>query len=118
MNALLIVAHGSRKPDANQALLELAAQVQALGGQHVRCAFLQFGQPDLPAALADLVESGCKAITIIPLVLTAGKHLEEDIGTATDNLRRAHPELTVILSPHLGAWSGLPRAILDLAGQV
>jgi len=117
MNALLIVAHGSRKPDANQALLELAMQVQALGGQQVRCAFLQFGQPDLPTALADLVASGADAITIVPLVLTAGKHLEEDIRTATDTLRRDHPELTVTLSPHLGAWSGLPLAILDLATQ-
>ncbi len=116
MKALLLVAHGSRKAEANGALTELATQVEALGGQPARCAFLQFGEPDLPTALAELA-GNCQEITVVPLVLAAGKHLEEDIAAALAALRTTCPNVRVTLSPHLGAWSGLPQAILDLAGQ-
>lgn len=117
MNTLLLIAHGSRKPGANEAIMDLANQVQTLAGQPARCAFLQFGQPELPAALAELVAAGCESVTIVPLVFTAGKHLEEDIEAVAATLRRTYPRLEVVVSPHLGAWNGLPRAILDLAAQ-
>lgn len=116
MKALLLVAHGSRKEGANAALTELATHVEALGGQSVRCAFLQFGEPDLSTALAEMATE-CQEITVVPLVLTAGKHLEEDIAAMLAGLRATCPNLTVTLSSHLGAWSGLPQAILDLARQ-
>jgi sirohydrochlorin ferrochelatase len=116
MNALLIVAHGSRRAHSNEALVELAAQVEALSGQPARCAFLQFGTPDLATALAELAQEAAR-ITVVPLFLTAGKHLAEDIAPAVDRVRREHPGLAVTVSPHLGAWDGLPQAILALATQ-
>jgi sirohydrochlorin cobaltochelatase len=117
MEALLIVVHGSRRADSNGALVELAARTQALGGRLVRCAFLQFGEPELAPALEELVSAGATRVTVVPLFLAAGKHVQEDIGAAVSDLRRQHPEVAVNTSPHLGVWQGLPEAILSLAEQ-
>jgi sirohydrochlorin ferrochelatase len=111
------VAHGSRRDRSNEALVELAAQVEAQSGRTARCAFLQFGAPDLPTALQGLATAGCEGITVVPLFLTAGKHLAEDIEPVAAGMAATHPGVEITVSPHLGAWDGLPQAILALATQ-
>lgn len=120
MSALLLAVHGSRAATANRAMEALADRVaQASDGDwgSVAVGFLQFGSPSLRDALDGLARSGARKITIVPLFLTAGHHVQKDIPSILSVFSEDHPETVVQLSPHLGAWHALPEAVLSLASD-
>jgi sirohydrochlorin ferrochelatase len=94
---LLAVAHGSRAPQAQQAVLALASRVGELEpGAEVRTAFVQNAEPSLAGALA---AAGRRHTVVVPLLLSAGYHLGQDIGAAAG---RAGVPVTAPLGPDPG----------------
>ena len=120
MNALVIALHGSRVAAANEALADLALQTATAGDGRwgaVRLGFLQFGDPLLGEALEQLTAEGAVQITVVPLFLGVGRHMQHDVPAAIAGCRAKHPAVEVLLTPHLGAWEGLPNAVTALAIQ-
>ena len=120
MNALVIALHGSRVTAANEALESLALRAATAGAGRwgaVRLGFLQFGDPILGEALAQLVAEGAEQITIVPLFLGVGRHMKDDVPAAIAACRATHPTVGIRVAPHLGAWEGLADAVIDLAIQ-
>jgi sirohydrochlorin ferrochelatase len=77
--ALLAVAHGSRQPTARDTVAALARQVSRLAPViDVRVAFLQHAKP----SLADELSGTGRGAVIVPLLLSAGYHVTEDIAGA------------------------------------
>jgi len=75
---LLAVAHGSRDPKAQQTVRSLAAAAGELDpGVEVRTAFVQNAEPSLAGALAAAAQ---RHVVVVPLLLSAGYHLSQDIG--------------------------------------
>jgi sirohydrochlorin ferrochelatase len=75
---LLAVAHGSRDPRAQQTVRALAGRVSALApAAEVRAAFVQNAEPSLAGALA---AAGGRQVVVVPLLLSAGYHLDHDIA--------------------------------------
>jgi sirohydrochlorin ferrochelatase len=76
---LVAVAHGSSHPAALRTVTALARQVRRLAPViDIRVAFVQHAEPSLPAALA---AAGDGAV-IVPLLLSTGYHLTNDIAVA------------------------------------
>ncbi|HSR82820.1 MAG TPA: sirohydrochlorin chelatase [Streptosporangiaceae bacterium] len=77
--ALVAVAHGSRNPAAADVVNTLARQVRRLAPFiNVQVAFIGHAEPSLPAGLG---AAGTNPV-IVPLLLSAGYHLTEDITSA------------------------------------
>ncbi len=77
--ALVAVAHGSAHPGATATVAALAREVTRLAPViDIRVAYVQHARPSLPEALAG---AGRDAV-IVPLLLSAGYHLTNDIATA------------------------------------
>ena len=94
---LLAVAHGSRDPAAQRAVLSLAGRAGGLApGVEVRTAFVQNARPSLAEALT---AAGRRPLTVVPLLLSAGYHLSTDIADAAE---RAGVAVTGPLGPHPG----------------
>jgi sirohydrochlorin ferrochelatase len=75
---LLVVAHGSRDPRAQQTVRALAGRVSALApAAEVRAAFVQNAEPSLAGTLA---AAGGRQVVVVPLLLSAGYHLGHDIA--------------------------------------
>jgi sirohydrochlorin ferrochelatase len=111
---LLLVAHGSRDPRAQQTVRALAGRVSALApAAEVRAAFVQNAEPSLAGALA--AASG-RQVVVVPLLLSAGYHLGHDIaGMAA----RAGAPVAAALGPDPGlipALAGRLRAAGAPAG--
>ena len=70
---ILLFAHGARDP-AWAKPFEAVAHVlkQRAQGQEIRLAFLEFMSPNIMEAGIDLIDQGCKDITVVPLFLGAG----------------------------------------------
>lgn len=115
---LFIIAHGSRRQASNDEVRRLGArvaQLQAPGVDHVEVAFLELAEPSIPEGLARCAALGASEIIVFPYFLAAGTHVALDIPEAVAAFQQARPEISVCLTPHLGASDALPLAILGVA---
>lgn len=107
--AVLLIAHGSRRPSANADLHELAARLASDGRRSiVEPCFLELAEPDIPAGGDACVRRGAGRVLMIPYFLSAGVHLLRDLTAARDVLSARHPGVKFILGPPLG-----PHPLLD-----
>lgn len=117
---VILLGHGSRQPAANQEILQITEQVQAMGEQantlYETC-FLQFGEPTLPQAIAKLTAVGVKNITIVPILLTVGTHIQFELPKLIQEQQGQYPEVTFMLAPHLGADHRIAEILLDRIKQ-
>ena len=82
---LLAVAHGSRDPAAQRVIRALAGRAgELVPGAEVQVAFVQHARPSLAEALAAAGQPRAvePPAVVVPLLLSAGYHLSQDIGTA------------------------------------
>ena len=75
VTTVILFAHGSPVPEANQGIAALARRVQeSMPGGVVLPAFLDSAQPDLGAAVAEAVRRGASRLVVMPYFLTVGLH--------------------------------------------
>jgi len=116
MKALLIIAHGSRRADANRHLERLTSGIAAEAGDRfskVRCAYLQHSKPLAGEVIAELVEQGVNHITLLPFFLSEGGHVRSDIPELVRSAGERFPEVVFEIKPFLGELTGLKALILD-----
>ncbi len=114
MRAVLLFAHGARDPAWALPFVAIRDAVRsAAPGLRVELSFLELMQPSLPDTAAGLIADGATELTIVPLFMAQGGHLKKDLPVLLDDLRAAHPGLTVHLTSAIGDVPELTRAIAD-----
>lgn len=112
--AVLLVGHGSRKKEANDALLRLCDLVKSKRpSTNITHGFLQFAKPDLPGALAQLAAEGVEEVTIVPVFLYEGVHIQEDIPEVLTEEAEKYPDMRLILAPVLGIDERMADIVWD-----
>jgi len=110
--AIVLVDHGSRRPEANAQLEALAERVRAREpGTLVLTAHLEVAQPDIGDALARCAAAGADDVVLLPWFLAPGRHTAEDIPRAVAAATLLHPSLRV----RIGEPIGLDAKLFDLA---
>lgn len=120
MDALLLVAHGSRKPGSNDEIRALAARLTQTPGHcfdWVDCAFLEITEPSISEGVLGCVRKGAKHITVLPYFLAAGRHVSEDIPAELEKARRDHPQVRITATPYLGAAQEIPDLLVRLSRE-
>lgn len=100
---IILLGHGSRRAEANQGLIEVAAKVENLLGRPVTPAFMSHGLPSLPEAVRDKAMRGASKVIVMPLFLFSGMHVTVDIREEVAEVREEYPALEIIFSEALGA---------------
>lgn len=108
---LLVVGHGSRRPEANETLRAAAAALAAKGDwAAAEPAFLELAHPDIAEAYAALAAAGCGLIVVHPFFLLPGNHTMRDIPDALQQAQRSHPATRWMLTAPLGLHEGVLEA--------
>jgi sirohydrochlorin ferrochelatase len=116
--AVLLIAHGSRRAEANDDARALAGRIAARGEYRiVRAAFLELAQPDIPTGAAGCVAAGVQRVLMIPYFLAEGVHLRRDLAAARDELAGRFPEVGFVLGPPLGPHPLLDRLVVERIRQ-
>ena len=118
MNALLLIAHGSRKQTSNDEVRALTgdlAQMSAHKFEIVECAFLELAKPSIPEGITVCVEKGAKNVIVLPYFLSAGRHVSEDIPAELNKAIQIHPQLKIKVAPHLGSSTRVCDNLLALS---
>src|SRR5262249_21152514 len=82
VTALLLIAHGSRHPEANDDLRHVAAALRQRGHAVVEAAFLELADPNIDAAGERCVAQGAEIVVLVPYFLAAGVHVRRDLTAA------------------------------------
>jgi len=92
--AYLVIAHGSRDSEANQAFTRFLQGFKAtVKDRLVVGAYLELAKPSIPEAIETCVQKGAGEILILPLMLFPGRHVKEDIPQIIQEAKARHPEI-------------------------
>lgn len=84
---LLLIAHGAPSSKWNKPVIEFGNRVakEAIKDgkfKAVRTAMLEFTEPDVPTAVAELEAAGCDSIVAVPLFIAPSGHSHFDVPAA------------------------------------
>lgn len=101
--AVLLIAHGSRRSEANADLVHLAEILRSRGSYpSVEIAYLELAVPDIETGGARCVEQGATHVKMLPFFLSAGAHVVEDLRRFQHALSARFPSARFELCPPLG----------------
>jgi sirohydrochlorin ferrochelatase len=103
MKALLLIAHGSRRAEANADLVYIAEQLAARGTYPlVQVSYLELAEPSIPDGGALCVQRGATEVILLPYFLSPGNHVREDMTAARAQLAARFPQVRFRLAEPLG----------------
>ncbi|HEY4682165.1 MAG TPA: CbiX/SirB N-terminal domain-containing protein [Candidatus Acidoferrales bacterium] len=115
---ILIFAHGSSVPEANQTIARLAEEVARTSGyNYVRPSFLELGEPDLITAVAGARQAGIERVVVVPYFLTMGIHLRRDLPKLIEEVQRRFPEIEIRLAESLDGHPLMAHLVTERARE-
>ena len=112
--AVLLIAHGSRRAEANQDLVRLAELVTERGRyQIVEVSYLELAEPTIPQGGQKCVDRGARRVLMMPYFLSAGVHVVNDLQEIRSDLASQFPQVEFVLCPHLGLHALMADIVLE-----
>jgi sirohydrochlorin ferrochelatase len=116
--ALLLIAHGSRRAEANADLQHVAGVLRDNGEfAIVQPSYLELCEPGIVPGGDLCVNGGAKCVVMLPYFLSAGRHVVEDLTAARDELSRRHPGVSFVLAEPLGRHPLLAEIVVERARE-
>lgn len=115
MEALIVVAHGSRVKSSNDEIIDIVSKIKISVNENISVfhAFLELSEPSIFMAINKAIAENCKIIKIFPYFLAAGKHVQEDIPCEIKKFKKQYPEIEFTLLPHIGKCIGIEDMIIS-----
>ena len=118
MRGIVLFAHGARDPEWARPFEAIRDVVRNQRPENpIVVAYLESMQPDLEAAVGELVEEGASSIMVFPLFMAQGGHLKHDLPRILESLRRAYPNVPIALEAALGDVPEITHAIASWVVQ-
>ena len=114
MKALIMIAHGSRREEANAEFIALVERVRTAAGSKygfVEPCFLELASPSLPEAADQVIGNGATHICVFPYFLNSGNHVLRDIPDIVAQLTSRYPHCTITPLPYFGTIEGIAELI-------
>lgn len=112
--AVLLIAHGSRVPEANADLVRVAEALRSRQpGDVVEVAYLELAEPDIPTGAARCVAAGATEVRMLPYFLSAGSHVTQDLERFREQFEREYAPVRFLLCPPIGLHPLMVDILLD-----
>lgn len=118
MRAILLIDHGSVKPEANHMVSCMANLLQHMVGPDVvvRHAHMELAEPSIARGLADCVSAGASEVIAFPYMLSPGKHVTRDVPRLVAEAAREFPDVSCRVTGAFGVHEKLAELIALRAG--
>ena len=112
--AVLLMAHGSRIPEANDAVREIAAMVKEMTRfDIVEVSFREQHLPNIQQGIDTCVDHGAERIILMPYFLYMGAHVREDLPKEMAEAKQRYPRVEFVMGGHLGAHRKLAEIVAE-----
>jgi len=116
--AILLMAHGSRIPEANDAVHAIALMVKEMAGYDiVEVSFREQHLPTIQQGIDACVARGAERVLLIPYFLFVGAHVREDLPEEMAEAKKRHPDVDFAMGKHLGAHRKLAEIVAERIGE-
>ena len=116
--AILMIAHGSRRAEANAELRTIAEALRSRGRYAiVRVSYLELAEPNIAAGGESCVEAGAADVILLPFFLSPGRHVVEDLTAARDALAQKFTAVRFVLAEALGSHPSILDVLEDRARE-
>ena len=96
--AILLMAHGSRIAEANDAAREIAARVKEITGYEiVEVSCREQHLPNIQQGVDACVAQGARRILLVPYFLYLGAHVLVDLPEEMEQAKERHPGVEMVL---------------------
>lgn len=120
MNALLLVAHGSRRQQSNDEVSMLAQKLKYNCSEQyaiIHAAFLELAETLIPEGIEKCINDGAKSVIVLPYFLNSGRHVVEDIPEIVNDTIQKYPDVDIKIAPHLGASALMMDLLISTANS-
>ncbi len=101
--AILMMAHGSRIAEANDAAREVAKMVREITGfDIVEVSYREMHEPNIQQGIDNCVAKGAERILLMPYFLFMGAHVQHDLPEEIEAAQKRYPGLIMEMGSHLG----------------
>jgi sirohydrochlorin ferrochelatase len=106
-SALLVMVHGSPRPDANEDMFRVVDDLRERPDARdafpvVEVGFMECNEPTIPDAIDRCVAQGVARVVAVPYFLHTGTHVCDDLPTLLEDARRRHPGVEFLLGDYIG----------------
>ncbi|EFN59829.1 hypothetical protein CHLNCDRAFT_133580 [Chlorella variabilis] len=109
---VVVVDHGSKKAEANDALLEFAELYKKVTGrQVVEVAHMELAEPTIEQAVGRCAAAGARRVVVAPYFLSRGRHVQQDIPALAAAAAAAHPSVECVVAEPIGIDSLMAQLI-------
>lgn len=116
MQAVIVLAHGSRDPLWRAPIEAVAEEIRRTDGSaRVACAYLEMCEPDLRAAVLAMVAQGASRVRVLPLFFGMGKHAREDLPQLMADLTARYPDIRFEQLPAAGEDARVTELLARIA---
>lgn len=116
--AILMMAHGSRIAEANNAAHQVAKMVQELTGfEIIEVSFRELHEPNIQSGIDTCVAKGAERILLMPYFLFMGAHVQHDLPEEIAEAKKRYPDLVMEMGGHLGAHPKLAEIESERIGE-
>ena len=100
---IVIVDHGSRRPEANRHHEVFVEEWRQRGGfRMVEAAHMELAEPSIATAFDVCVAGGCTTVVIAPYFLWPGSHWDRDLPDLAAEASERHPGVRYLVAAPLG----------------
>ena len=116
--AILMMAHGSRIAEANDAAYRVAHMVQEQTGfEIVEVSFRELHEPNIQSGIDACVARGAARILLMPYFLFMGAHVQHDLPEEIAEAQIRYPGLIMEMGGHLGVHRKLAEIEAERIGE-
>ncbi|CAK9192640.1 unnamed protein product [Sphagnum jensenii] len=113
-DAVVIVDHGSRRPESNVMLHEFVELYkQRTGHPIVEPAHMELAEPSIGTAFKCCVEQGATRVIICPYFLFPGRHWDKDIPALAAQAAEQHTGVPYVVTAPIGLHELMVRVVED-----
>ena len=115
---VILFCHGSSDPLWAAPFRDLTLELQKTYGEDkVHLGFLERSEPDLETLVRQIAKLGAAHVKILPVFLSAGKHLREDVPPLLVKFDQEYQELTFELLDPVGRQQAFMDMLERLVGH-
>lgn len=112
-DGVILVDHGSRVTESNDALLLVHRTFQAsLHHEIVEPAHMELAEPSIATAVERCVNQGARRIIVVPFFLLPGRHWRKDIPRLTEEACSRFVDLPYLVTAPLGNSQGVVDVLI------
>src|SRR3712207_3573504 len=116
--ALLVMAHGSPRPIANEDMYKVVDVVRERGVfPIVEVAFMECNEPTIPRAIDRCVVLGAARVIGVPYFLHAGNHVANDLPDLLEAAAARYPRVEFLMGDVLGHHPLIADVIRDRVAE-